>query len=318
MKLPSLLVLTLSASTAAGTAHALIGDVIVDANTSTSPWAGVGSITIAGGGTFSGALIGPRHVLTAAHVVSGARLSPGDITFNLNHGGDLTFRTSAEAVHLFPGYQGTRPGSDGLWHDDIAVVELSAPVPDDVPVYPLYQGIPGLTGASRELVFVGYGAGEDAAGARRLPADPSVKRVGRNEVDVLVRDRKGDVGFDLCLYRFDRSGRDQTGGAGFVTASEALFAGGDSGSPVFVEDDGVWKIAGVATFAGTRERDGSSFAAAIGGGALVSPYAEWINTQTARPPAPPEPPSPISWAVAIAVLCVGSWLAWRFIRRRAA
>lgn len=43
----------------------------VDPNTTTSPWAGVGSVRV-NGGVYSGALIGRRYVLTAAHVVAGA------------------------------------------------------------------------------------------------------------------------------------------------------------------------------------------------------------------------------------------------------
>ena len=92
----------LLASLFPSTASAII-EGSVDANSMDSPWAGVGSITI-GTGTYSGALIAPNYVLTAAHVVSGR--APGDITFNLNFGGDLTHRIVADAVFVQPGYTG--------------------------------------------------------------------------------------------------------------------------------------------------------------------------------------------------------------------
>ncbi|NWG87707.1 MAG: trypsin-like serine protease [Hydrogenophilaceae bacterium] len=304
-----------------GQALAIIGGEGIDPNRADSPWAGVGSITIKDGGTYSGALISRRHVLTAAHVVMGKQATPADITFNLNYGSDLTYRFPAAAIYLFPDYRGTRPTRDGLWHDDIAVIELSVAVPAGVPVYPLYRGIPGINESSRDIVFVGYGAGDDATRSQRLPPNPSVKRIGRNQVDLLVRNPQKDVGFDLFVYHFaDAKGEArQSSHAAFVTAPEALFAGGDSGSPIFVQEGGVWKIAGVATFAssqGEGHANLDSFAA-IGGGTLIAPYLDWIKDRTTQTAQPPAPASGSTW-IWLAVAAAGTWPAYRLLRRRRA
>jgi V8-like Glu-specific endopeptidase len=65
----------------AGDAQAVV-DCVVDPNTVSSPWAGVGSLSHARGGTYSAVVIAPNAVLTAAHVVAGG--APESWTFNLN------------------------------------------------------------------------------------------------------------------------------------------------------------------------------------------------------------------------------------------
>src|SRR5512138_765274 len=69
---------------------------------------------------------------------------------------------------------------------------------------------------------------------------------------------------------------------------EAQFAGGDSGSPVFVNDNGVWKIAGVANFnAGTSlSTYNSVLFGSLGGGTIVAPYLSWIQATVAPVPEP--------------------------------
>jgi V8-like Glu-specific endopeptidase len=306
--------------------RAIIGGDGVDPNRTDSPWAGVGSITIKGGGTYSGALISRRHVLTAAHVVQGHAASPGDITFNINYGGDLCYRFKAVAVYLFPQYKGTKRGEDGLWHDDIAVIELDRPVPVTIPVYPVYQGIPGVTESDTDITFVGYGAGKDAADGREQPPNPEVKRIGRNKIEQLVRNPDGRTGFDLFLYRFvDAGGKpvnDVKGSAGAALLTpDAIFAGGDSGSPVFIRENGTWKIMGVATFATALRNDAdAALAPAIGGGTLVAPFVDWINDTTARPqpggPTHAAEPDPrfLHSGIALAGFAV-FWLIYRSFRR---
>lgn len=275
-------------------AFALVGGS-VDANLASSPWAGVGAVSI-NGSVFSGALIDSQHVLTAAHVVSGQQGTPGNVSFSLNVGGNLTQTLSATAINVFPGYTGTAPGSDGVWHDDLAIITLAAPVSGGVPTYSLFDG--SLAGAT--VTLVAYGSSETNG------ASASVKRVGQNRVDVLLVDDDG--GSSNEIFAFDFDGPDSTSnffgsnsqpanltlGAGI----EAQYAGGDSGSPVFVNDNGVWKIAGIGTFNGDTNLSSSNTSyGAIGGGTIVSVYATWIGETLATPV-----PEPKTWLMLLAGL----------------
>jgi hypothetical protein len=280
-------------------AFALVGGSI-DANSADSPWAGVGALTV-DGNVRSGVLLDNWHVLTAAHVVDGQ--VPGNVSFTLNVGGDLTHTFSAAAITVFPGFSGTSPGADGVWHDDLAIVTLSAPVMAAVPVYDLYGG--GL-GGGETLTFAGYGGGGDGIDGVTSDASASAKRVGQNRVDDLLVDDDG--GPFAEVYMFDFDGPDSSSNVyGSPTPDnltlgatiEAQFAGGDSGAPVFVDDNGVWKIAGIANFNGTSaQSSGSSVLfGAIGGGTLVAPYLPWIESTLAAPV-----PEPHLWLTMLAGL----------------
>jgi hypothetical protein len=267
-------------------AFALVGGS-VDANTADSLWAGVGAVSI-NGSVFSGALLDSQHVLTAAHVVGGQVGTPGNVSFTLNVGGDLTHTLSATAIAVFPGFTGTAPGDDGVWHDDLAIITLSAPVADTVPVYDLYGG--GLGGQT--LTLVGYGGGGDGIDGVTSGASASVKRVGQNRVDDLLVDDDGGPFAEIFMFDFDGPDSSSNVFGSPIPANltlgatvEAQFAGGDSGGPVFVNDDGVWKIAGIATFNGsTQFSSGSSVLfGSIGGGTVIASYLPWIESTLAVP-----------------------------------
>jgi hypothetical protein len=61
---------------------------------------------------------------------------------------------------------------------------------------------------------------------------------------------------------------------------EAQYAGWDSGSPVFIKDKGLWKIAGIGTFNGGTSLSGDSSVkfGSVGGGTIVAPYLSWIDS----------------------------------------
>ena len=231
-------------------------DGVVDPNTATSPWAGVGSL-VSAGGAYSAVVIAPNVILTAAHVVAGG--APESWTFNVNLGGDLTARLPVAAIRVHPGYQGFVPGRDGLAHDDIAIVRLAGNVPFGTPVYELAERAPR---PGERLILVGYGAGGSSGGGASTPPHPAVKRVGANVVEQVYQDPAGAGRVEL--YRFAYT--PQAGGSPL----EATLAVGDSGSPAFSREPGGWRIAGINTFVY------SSAAGRGGGGVAVAAYREWI------------------------------------------
>lgn len=271
-------------------AHALVGGA-TDANLTSSPWAGVGAVSV-NGGTFSGTLVGNRYVLTAAHVVGG--VSPGKVSFVLNAGaGSQAY--AAESITVFPGFTGTKAGADGVWHDDLALIRLVTPVDASVPVYGLYGGVM----ASEIVTLVGYGGGGDGKNGVTSGAKATIKRVGQNKIDKLLADDDGGSAQEIFVFDFDGPNATSNVFGEPVEANltlgetiEAQYAGGDSGSPVFVNDKGVWKIAGIAAFNGRTSLSSASSVkfGSIGGGTVVASYIPWIEATVASPI-----PEPSAW-----------------------
>jgi len=293
-------------------AWALVGGS-VDANLASSPWAGVGAITI-NGNVYSGVLLDSQHVLTAAHVVNSQKGTPGNVNFSLNVGGDLTQTLGASTIEVYPGFTGTTPGTDGVWHDDLAIITLSSAVTGGVPTYGLYGG--SLSGQT--ITLVGYGGGGDGVNGVTSGANASVKRVGQNNVDRQLVDDDG--GSFNEVFEFDFDGPDSStnvfgppspGNLTLGDTIEAQFAGGDSGSPVFVNDNGVWKIAGVANFNGSTTLSSGSnvLFGSFGGGSIVAPYIPWIESAVAAPV-----PEPQTWTM----LLVGMGLVGAVVRAKKA
>jgi len=279
----------------------------VDPNVPSSPWAGVGSISV-GDRDYTATLIDPRHVLTAAHVVNGARAD--SVTFTLNADGDASQRIAAQAIYVNPDYHGFTPASDGIVHADLAIVELSAPAPANVPTYALYtQPIkPGTL-----LTLVGYGAGGDGVhGVAEGSASSHWKRVGSNMADVLFPGLNGKKKLEAYLFDFDGPDASSSfvGGTTLGNAVEATLGVGDSGSPAFVLDDGVWRLAGVNTFV-TGYRNGPARPGVFGtggGGMLVSGYADWISATVGASAIVSPVPEPMSAAYWVGGLLMMVWV----------
>lgn len=248
----------------------------VDPNAATSPWAGVGSV-IVNGSPYSGVVIGPRHVLTAAHVAG----DPARTRFQLNVGGEATHVLAVARVHRHPGFQHFDPQRP---RDDVAVLILAEDIPAGVPIYPLHRGDiePGTA-----LTFVGYGASGRGDKGVSTGARAGVKRVGRNTADAFGQDAFGIK--RVFVFDFDGPGAaNLMGGDGLGNSVESVFSGGDSGGPSFLCEDGAgerctggrWVVAGINTFVSTvagRSGKIGTFGT-LGGGMLVSAYADWIES----------------------------------------
>ena len=254
----------------------------VDDNTTHSPWAGVGSLSVQIGplrerqGTYTASAIDVRHVITAAHVVAGRDVA--DVRFNLNYGADLSHRIGAEAIHVHPDYAGFRPDSrSGMVHDDLAIVRLEAALPFGVPLYAIRRN---PIRAHTVITLVGYGAGGDGVNGTSVSPSPSVKRVGRNVIDAAFRDNGGGESLEVYLFDFDGpdASTNRLGGATLGNAAEATVAGGDSGSPALVPGPhGSWLLIGVNTFVAPQSALNQRFGG-LGGGILLYPYAAWVDS----------------------------------------
>lgn len=269
---------------ATSSAHAIVGSTpdaptaLIDPNIPSSPFAGVGSVEIRGN-NYSGTLIGLRYVITAAHVVDG--VSPASLTFNLNVDGDLSNSFAASAIYINPGYHGFKPGPDGLVHNDLAIIELSQPVPANIPIYSLYTWalIPGSV-----VALVGYGNSGDDVNGSVVNASNHIKRVGFNAADVLLQ---GSVASpDVYVFDFDGStaSANFTGGTTLGSTQEATLGSGDSGSAALINVNGSWQLVGVNSFVlnfphGPTQ---SGVFGTGGGGQLISGNHAWIKSLTQR------------------------------------
>lgn len=305
------LALALVATLSSPSAFALLGGS-ADVNTADSHWAGVGAITI-NGNVFSGVMLDSTHMLTAAHVVAGQVNTAGNVSVSFNVGGDLTETLSASSISVYGGFTGTAPGPDGVWHDDLAVITLSTSITSVVPYYGLYGG----SMQDKTITMVGYGGTGTGSTGVTGNASASLKTSGQNVVETTLVDDDGGTSREVFVFDFDGPtsatnvyGNPNPGNLTLGTTVEAQYAGGDSGSPVFVQVNGQWQLAGIGTFNGktTLSNESNVLFGSIGGGTIVASYIPWINEQMAA-----SVPEPQAWAM----LLVGMGLVGAAVRLKA-
>jgi len=247
-------------------------------------FAAVGKVltdTSAGSGTV---IANGWWVLTAAHVVAGAPVS--SISFQI---GAATY--TAQNVYIYPGYS-------GITHD-IALIELNAPVAGVTPAQ-IYTGTNEL---GKQGHSVGYGlTGTGTTGY--INYTYGTKRAMRNIIDLIIfPDGTISPSGTILISDFDSpAGTNNSLGPWGSSATpldlEGMAAPGDSGGPVFIQEDGIWYIAGVHSFigdlgppAGNGQVDARY--GDILGSTRVSSYAGWINSIV------PEPASMTALAVGL-------------------
>ncbi len=260
----------------------------IDRNVKTSPYVGVVSINTG----LSGVLISRNHILTAAHGVDQdgdgkQELGTEIVRIQFNHNNpDCTNEgmvvIAAKEVHLHPDFTGfNRPEPN----DDLAIITLASPAPEEVPVYPLYFGAPrpGLL-----IIMAGYGpagAGDEAKYTSRFSF--CTKRTGRNVASLYRPDDEKSGRLEMFQYDFDGPTKETDkfqDGPGLGNDLESIVSPGDSGGPSFLWSDangdgkvdkGELIVFGINTTIGGTVNGYTPFGS-FAAGALLSGYRDWI------------------------------------------
>ena len=201
-------------------------------------------------GSFLGTMIAPQYFITAQHMgTQGGTFTQAGI---FNGGADVTYTIDAAAN-----------GGLGYWDvagTDIRILKINEYFPTYAPLYTggaeagmtlVTMGRGGVRGA--EVIVSGNVNGWLAA------AGDGTTRWGTNIVNSITS--FAGVG-DVLVSQFNESGL-------FHTTAEATLSSGDSGGGVFVNDGGIWKLAGINYSidgyfdTNSTTGDGSEFSAAL-------------------------------------------------------
>jgi Trypsin len=243
----------------------------IDPNVATSKLAGVGAIVF-NGGTYSGVVIARQYVLTAGHVGAGAAPSAMSFILNLT---STPWISGVESVSVYPTFN--------FPYDDLAVLKLSTPVPENVPIYPMFTGT-ATTGL--QFVLAGYGSSGNGNVGVTVAASSTVKRSGGNVIDVLQAavDSSGQQS-RFYIYDFDGpTGSGPLGGPTIGNSVETLVAPGDSGGPAFVSVAGNLHLFGINTFVSPAVSGGTvNYEFGTYGGGIVASdarFSAWLQSAT--------------------------------------
>lgn len=205
-------------------------------------FAAVGTFGRAG----TGALIGDRWVLSAAHVIAGMRR---DATFDI---GGRRYVVERRITH---------PEWKEMGAHDIGLVLLADPVPNIRPLR-IYTGADEV---NQTIVFVGFGGtGTGETGPQQ--SEDGLKRGATNIVD--------RVDADWLFFDFDAPDT--------ATELEGISGPGDSGGPAILERDGTAYIVGISVY-GKPGRKGRGTYGAEEGYTRVSTHARWISEVVKNP-----------------------------------
>lgn len=271
-------------------------------------------------------LVAPNWVLTAGHVFTAGQVTLGTGVYNVVDNGNN------------PLYNVPAPGWNGnpLDGHDFRLLKISGnPVADgNAVVMPLYQG-PLI---DQVITNVGYGwTGNGATGyigavgTRRagnmmlrsyfIPGSTDLNSPSSYSRIVTTGVMLSDFINPNTGYSFLRDINGETNTT--VTAQDLEYMLGpiDSGSPALINDNGVWKVAGVASFIFTQYDDPSSVPPPMNPGPQgiygdISGYSvfddatiQWINNTVAVP-------EPTTIAFLSLIACSSTGAGWYYYRRQ--
>lgn len=203
-----------------------------------SPWDAVGQVNIGGfrsTGQCTGTLVAPRIVITAAHCLIDAAGRPfplGDIHFLAAvRGSDHKGHATARCLRFASGPEGSEvstPSNPRILEvaRDAAAIVLA----EDLAVNPAELGVDAASSPGLRLTHVAY------------PGDRRYVPVIHKGCRLLAAVRVGPIWFNDCDTH-----------------------PGSSGGPLFVEEEGTYKVAAIQVAAGSR------------GANLAVPLATWTN-----------------------------------------
>ncbi len=207
----------------------------------------VGKLPGTAGGTTTGVLIDPWHVLTAKHAVH--NYASGTFVLDLADGSH-SYSWNVKSEHSSA---------------DLAVLTLSSST--GLAGYPIYTN---NDETYKEIIMVGYGvSGIGHPDSANYPKGV-VMRYGYNRVDSIYNDN----GLEYLLSDFDTAPANK----------EVMMADGDSGGPSFIDVGGVYYIAGIHHGVSDNDDDGiyPEFHD-YGFDVRVSDYSDWIMQQVPEP-----------------------------------
>lgn len=189
--------------------------------------------------TCTGTLIGPHHIVTAAHCVKGMS------TVGISWGNKLTGPNSAVTVTGYTSYPSYQDGSRDF---DIGIISFSGTLPSNMQPVPLAASSQPQRG--QELLLAGYG---------QTTNDDSQSNIDLRQVKVKV-----DI-VDTSRRVVDIEKNTKRGGCF-----------GDSGGPAFVEESGSLKLVGATSGPGTGY-ESVSCDAGHGTWTMVNLYQSWMK-----------------------------------------